>query len=197
MNLFTRLFALLILSSIALPLSASSAHAEGAGTDDFVIRAGDILQITVWKEDGLDREVLILPDGTLTFPLIGTVEAQGLTPSKLQETIKEKLATLVPDASVTVAVKSPQGHTVSVMGQVAKPGDIIVGRDMTVMQALSQAGGLTPYASESGIKVLRTENGKKISLDYPYDDIADGDHLDKDFNLKPGDVIVVPTAGLF
>jgi len=174
------------------PLAANAAQAS----NDFVIRSGDVLQITVWKEDGLDHEVIVLPDGTVTFPLVGTIQAQGFTPGHLQENIKGMLSTLVPDASVNVMVKAPLGHTVSVMGQVGKPGDIVMGRRLSVMQALSQAGGLTPYASEGSIIVIRTENGEKTSIAFPYKDIAKGQNLDKDIDLKPGDVVFVPTAGL-
>jgi polysaccharide export outer membrane protein len=162
----------------------------------FTIIAGDVLQITVWKEDGMDREILVLPDGSITFPLIGTIQAQGLTLSALQALIKEKLATLIPDASVTVMVKAPLGHSVSVIGQVTKPGEIIMSHHMGVMEALSQVGGLTPYASTSHIIILRYVDGKKTSIPFPYDDVAKGYHLDKDIDLKPGDVVVVPTAGL-
>ncbi len=92
---------------------------------------------------------------------------------------------------------SPLGHTVSVLGQVSKPGELVMGRKMNVMQALSQAGGLTPYASEGNIVVLREANGVKTSIKFPYDDVASGEHFDKDVDLMPGDVVFVPTAGLF
>jgi len=164
---------------------------------DYTIRAGDVLQITVWKEDNLDREVLVLADGTISFPLIGAFSAQGLTPSQLQVAIKSKLHSLIPGASVAVLVKAPLGHTVSVIGQVNKPGEIIAGHNLTVMQALSQAAGLTPYASVGRIIVLRTVDGKETSIEVPYDDIIYGEKLDKDITLKPGDVVVVPTASLF
>ena len=123
--------------------------------------------------------------------------AAGSTPEELQANIKDKLQKLIPDASVTVAVKAALGHTVSVIGQVAKPGEILMGRGLTVMQALSQAGGLTPYASESGIRILHHDaNGKETSKRFPYSSIIEGDDLDKDIVLSPGDVVVVPTAGL-
>jgi polysaccharide export outer membrane protein len=165
-------------------------------TDDFTLIAGDVLQITVWKEDGLDREILVLPDGTITFPLIGTLQAQGLSPQMLQASIKDKLRKLIPDASVTVMVKAPLGHTVSVLGQVTKPGEIVMARHIGVMEALSQVGGLTPYANTSHIVILRYVDGKKTSIRFPYDDVAEGLHPEKDIDLKPGDVVVVPTAGL-
>ncbi len=168
-----------------------------ASDSDYTVRAGDVLQITVWREENLDREVIVLPDGTIDFPLIGSFNAQGLTPAQLQSTIKAKLHSLIPGASVAVLVKATLGHTVSVIGQVQKPGEIIMGHKLTVMQALSQAGGLTPYASEGRIIVLRTVDGKQTSIEFPYDDIVSGDNLEKNFVLNPGDVIVVPTASLF
>lgn len=168
-----------------------------ASESDYTLRAGDVLQITVWREENLDREVVVLPDGTVNFPLIGSFIAQGLTPAQLQTTIKSKLRSLIPGASVAVLVKATLGHTVSVIGQVQKPGEIIMGHRLTVMQALSQAGGLTPYASEGRIIVLRTVAGKETAIEFPYDDIVSGDNLDKNFTLNPGDVVVVPTASLF
>ena len=184
----------LLVSSFLLTINSSSYAQENA---DFTIRPGDVLQVTVWKEEGMDRELVVLPDGSLNFPLIGTVVVQDLTTIAAQNLIKDKLKKSIPDASVTVMVKAPLGHTVNVMGQVAKPGEIVMGRRMNVMQALSQAGGLTPYASEGSIVVLRNVNGEKKSIEYPYNDISRGRDLDKDVDLVPGDVIFVPTAGLF
>lgn len=174
-----------------------SVGASAQDASEFTIRPGDVLQVTVWKEEGMDRELIVLPDGTINFPLIGTIVVKDLTTVAAQNTIKEKLKQSIPDASVTVMVKAPLGHTVNIMGQVAKPGEIVMGRRMNVMQALSQAGGLTPYASEGSIVVLRDVNGEKKSIEYPYNDISRGRNLDKDVDLMPGDVIFVPTAGLF
>jgi len=168
-----------------------------AANDPFTVLPGDVLQISVWKEEGLDREVIVLPDGSITFPLVGNISVQGDTPVAVQDKVKSKLGKLIPDASVSVSVKAALGHTVSVVGQVAKPGELVINHNLTGMQALSQAGGLTPYASESHIIVLRHEDGKETSIDFPYDDISGGDDLDKDIVLNPGDVMVVPTASLF
>lgn len=189
MRFFSKLFLGLVLALCAL----SAAHAQDAG---FRIRPGDILQITVWKEEGLDRETLVLPDGSITFPLIGTLQAYGLSIPTLQAQITNKLKSFIPDANVTVTVKSPMGHTISVLGQVAKPGELMIGRRISVMQALSQSGGLTPFASEGSIIIIRRVDGKKTSIPFPYDDIAKGRNLDKDIDLMPGDVVFVPTAGL-
>ncbi|MDE1900880.1 MAG: polysaccharide biosynthesis/export family protein [Alphaproteobacteria bacterium] len=189
-------FCLPAFSPLVSPALAADAP-EAASPSSYIILPGDVLQITVWKEDGLDRETLVLPDGSITFPLIGTIQAQGKSLADLRALIKKKLAQLIPDASVTVAVKAALGHTVNVIGQVTKPGEFVMGQHMTVMQALSQAGGLTPYASESGIIILRRSPGQpETSIPFPYDDVADGDDLDKDITLEPGDVVVVPTASL-
>ncbi|HEU0118091.1 MAG TPA: polysaccharide biosynthesis/export family protein, partial [Alphaproteobacteria bacterium] len=184
-----------LLFLVAVLFSISPAHAQDS---NYTINPGDVLQITVWKEESLDREVVVLPDGSVDFPLIGTINVKGKTPAEVQATVKEKLHSYIPDASVSVVVKADLGHTVSVIGQVQKPGELVMGHHLTVMQALSQAGGLTPYAAESHIKILRhTPSGGETSIPFPYDDVVDGDNLDKDIQLKPGDVIVVPTAGLF
>ena len=176
----------------------SLAPAAGITTDaNYTLRAGDNLHISVWKEDEMDRIVLILPDGTIDFPLIGSVKAAGLTPAALKDTITEKLLPFIPAATVSVVVKDTAGNTVSVIGQVAHPGDIVMAHELSVMQALSQAGGPTPYADESDIKILRKVDGRQVSLSFDYSMIARGKHLDENINLQPGDVVVVPTASLF
>lgn len=185
----------LVMTAMTL-LFAYTGAAQAADTD-YTINPGDVLQVTVWKEDGLDREVLILPDGSMTFPLIGTLMVRGQTPAQVQAAVKEQLKPYIPDASVSVSVKAALGNAVNVIGQVTKPGELIVGRRITVMQALSMAGGLTPYASASNIIVLRHADGKEVSIPFPYDDVIRGRSLDKDIVLMPGDVIVVPAAGLF
>lgn len=170
---------------------------KSAVSSNYKIRPGDVLQITVWREENMDREVLVLPDGDISFPLIGTFNVQGMTPGQVQSSIKNKLKTLIPEASVTVLVKATLGNSVSVIGQVAKPGELIMNHSLTVMQALSQAGGLTPYADEDDIIILRRVDGKETAIDFPYDDISSGHSLEKNILLFPGDVVVVPTAGLF
>ena len=172
-------------------------RAATAAETDYVLNPGDVLQVSVWKEDGLDREVLVLPDGTVDFPLIGSVAAAGMTPSQLQQKIKAGLATYIPDASVNVSVKAALGNVVSVIGQVTKPGELVLSHRTTVMQALSMAGGLTPYASKGKIIIVRHRSDKDASIPFPYDDVSRGRSLDSDIVLSPGDVIIVPDASLF
>jgi polysaccharide export outer membrane protein len=197
----TKIFSFFALFLSLITLDACAVQTEVPATPaaeaPYTIIAGDVLQITVWKEDGLDRETVVLPGGSISFPLIGSVDVQGKTIEEVQAIIKKKLHKYITDASVSVTVKADLGHTVSVIGQVAKPGEFVMGHHLTVMQALSQAGGLTPYAKDGSIIVLRREEGKEISVPVPYDDIEKGDNLDEDIILKPGDVVVVPTVSLF
>ena len=196
---FSALAASLLVSSIALAASpvADTAAADTSTATNYTLRAGDNLHVSVWKEDELDRHVLILPDGTIDFPLIGSVTASGLTPTQLKESITQKLQPFIP-AAVSVVVKDTSGNTVSVIGQVARPGDIIMNHALNVMQALSQAGGPTPYADEDSIVILRKgPDNKQVSLHFDYTAVTRGRHLDENINLQPGDVIVVPTASLF
>lgn len=178
-------------ATLLLPLAAAAVES------DYVLNPGDVLQITVWKEEGLDREVLVLPDGSISFPLAGTLQARGKTPAQLQAEIVARLQKYIPDASVAVSVKAALGNTVDVIGQVNKPGELVVGHRITVMQALSMAGGLTPYASEGSILILRTVDGKETAIPFPFDEVKRGRSLDKDIVLNPGDVVMVPSAGLF
>ncbi len=169
-----------------------------ANTDEFVVLPGDVLQITVWKEEGMDREVQVLSDGTITFPLVGTVVVENKTPSEVQLQIKELLTSVIPAASVTVSVNAPLGHKASILGQVQKPGEFVMSTNIGVMQLISQAGGLTPYADKDKITIIRrTLEGKKIIIEFPYKNISRGRDLEKDINLEPGDVVFVPDSGLF
>ena len=145
-----------MLSTLLLPTKAF------ALSEDYTILPGDVLQVSVWKELDMDREIVILPDGSFSFPLIGTINAKGKTPVELQEVILDKLKYLIPEAAVTVVVKAPLGHKVSVIGEVQTPGDILLASSTTVTQALSQAGGFTPYADTDDIIIVRKNKNGEI-----------------------------------
>jgi polysaccharide export outer membrane protein len=191
-----KLLRLLTASTLLAAVAPAAALAVDA---NYMLNPGDVLQITVWKEEGLDRETLVLPDGTVAFPLVGTLHAAGKTVGQLQDEIKDGLQKAIPDAPVTVVVKDALGNVVDVIGQVTKPGEFVAGHPLTVMQALSMAGGLTPYASERRISIVRhNRDGKDEHIEFPYyEDILDGKNLDKDFVLHPGDVVLVPASSLF
>jgi len=163
-----------------------------ASGGEYEIGPEDLLDISVWKEQDLQKEVLVRPDGWITFPLVGNIEAKGKTALQLQEEITQWLKQYIPNPVVSVSVKKISGYKIFVIGRVNKPGDYIVGRYIDVLQALSLAGGLTPFAEEGNIKIVRKENGKEIILRFNYTEVKRGRRLEQNITLQSGDVIIVP-----
>ncbi|MFK7839550.1 MAG: polysaccharide biosynthesis/export family protein [Bdellovibrionales bacterium] len=183
---------------LALLLIVFTSPRLSFASQDYVILPGDVLQVTVWKEEGLDQEIVVLPSGDFTFPLIGMVNAKGKTPTQLRNTILAKLKPFIQEPSVTVTVKAPLGHKASVIGEVNEPGDVLLSSQTSITQALSQVGGLTPYADSDDILVIRAgEDGTKEKIPFSFSQFSKGRDLDQDIALQPGDVIVVPASGLF
>jgi len=161
--------------------------------EGYKVNPGDILEINVWKEEGLHQEVLVRPDGGISFPLVGSFSTQNLTLNEIKKTITEKLSHYISDPEVTVSAKQLLGHKIHVIGQVNKPGEYIVNSYVDVMQVLSMAGGMTPYASVNNIIILRRDNkGKQHAIEFEYGDVEDGDNLQQNIMLQAGDVVVVP-----
>ena len=154
--------------------------------------AGDQLHVSVWKEPELQRDVIIRPDGRFSFPLVGDIVAKGKSVPQIQAEITKALTQYIPEAVITVTVTAPSGNKVYVIGQVQKPGEFVVNPMVDVMQALSIAGGMTPFASVNDILILRRESGKQTMLPFHYGEVEKGRNLDQNIVLRPGDVVVVP-----
>jgi polysaccharide biosynthesis/export protein len=159
---------------------------------DYVIGPDDVLQVVFWQEKDLSAEVVVRPDGKISLPLINEVQASGLAPAQLRETIMTAAKRYVTDASLTIFVKTINSRKVFVMGQVNKPGPYPLNDSMTVLQMLATAGGLMEYAKGGKITVMRNENGQTKSFKFNYNDVAEGKNLQQNIALKPGDTIVVP-----
>lgn len=168
------------------------ADESGGVVNLYRIQPGDILEISVWNEESLLRQVLVRPDGGLSYPLVGDLQAAGKSIGELQLLVTEKLQKYIPDPVVTVSTQQLSGNKVFVIGKVARPGEFVANRDMDVVQALSVAGGMTPYAAENKIKILRRKEGKLSAIPFRYGDIEKGENLDQNIILKSGDVVVVP-----
>jgi polysaccharide biosynthesis/export protein len=169
----------------------------GAGpapSGEYEIGPEDLLEISVWKEKDLQKEVLVRPDGWLSFPLVGDIEANGKNTKRIEQEIRERLRKYIPDPVVTVTVKKVAGYKVFVIGKVNKQGEYVVGRYVDVVQALSLAGGLTPFADEGGIRIIRKEkgDGSEKVFRFDYRQVKKGKGLEQNIFLKSGDVIVVP-----
>lgn len=152
----------------------------------------DALEISVWKEPELTKQLVVRPDGKVNYPLVGEIQTAGLTVKQLQDEISKRLAKFVTDANVTVILLKTQYYKIYVTGKVNKPGDFVVGRPIDVMQAISMAGGLTPFASARSIVVLRKVGGKDEVFPFNYNDVSRGESLEHNRTLLPGDVVVVP-----
>jgi polysaccharide biosynthesis/export protein len=176
-------------------LTEAQAAAAAVATLDqatYLLGPEDTLEISVWKEPDLTKQLVVRPDGKITYPLIGEVQAAGRTVKQLQEEILKRLEKYVTDAHVTVILLKAQNYKIYVTGKVNKPGDFVIGKPVNVMQAISMAGGLTPFASPGSIMVLRTMGGKEEVFGFNYKEVAKGQFLEQNRTLLPGDVVVVP-----
>ncbi len=158
----------------------------------YLLNAGDVLNISVWNEEALQKQVIVLPDGMISFPLAGELEAQGKTVSELQTALKQNLTEYLADPVVTVSVTSVSGNTIHILGKVTNPGIFVMNQPIDAIQALSLAGGLSPYAKENDIIVLRRSGEKQQVLSVRYAAIKKGQDLITNIMLKSGDVIVIP-----
>lgn len=159
----------------------------------YTVKPGDILAVSVWKEPDLQGPVLVRPDGAFSFPLAGQMDARGKTVQELQQMVTERLKKFISDPVVTVSIQEIKGNKVYVIGQVNKPGDFIVNPRVDVMQALSMAGGTTPFAALGDIMILRrTDGGQQQALPFRYTDVIRGRNLEQNITLQAGDVVVVP-----
>lgn len=160
--------------------------------ESYTLQEGDVLDVSVWGEETLKKEVRVLPDGSITFPLAGRVDVSNATTTEVEKRITEKLKTYLPDPQVTVVISSIEGNRVYVIGKVLKPGPVPLLSPLTVLQALSQAGGLDKFADGDDIKVLRTSNNVQNTISVDYDSLIDGKNLESNILLKTGDTILVP-----
>jgi polysaccharide export outer membrane protein len=194
-KLLVRMWLFVLVIGSLVPVAVASAQQRGsappvAGT--YQIGPEDVLQISVWKEETLQREVLVRPDGWISFPLVGDVRAAGRTTKELTNEIRVRLTRYIPDPVVTVTVKTIAGNKIFVIGRVNKPGEYVIGRYVDVLQALALAGGLTPFAVEKKIKIVRKQGDKEIIFPFNYAEVKKGNELKQNIILQGGDVVVVP-----
>jgi polysaccharide export outer membrane protein len=176
---------------LAVVLLVGEASSQ-APDSSYRIGPNDILNIFVWKEAELTRDVTVMPDGKITYPLIGEIMAQGQTASELKLVITDKLQNFVTAPEVTVIVKESRSQVIYAIGKLLKPGPYPLAPGMTVMQALSSAGGFAEWADTKNILIVRREAGKETQLRFNYKEFTSGERLEQNIPLKPGDTIVVP-----
>lgn len=175
------------------PAGAQDPASNSATTSDtYLMQPGDILEVSVWGEEYLERDVAIQPDGMISFPLVGVLPAAGGDVRQLQEKVAERLSQYIPDPVVTVSIKDIRGNRIYVIGQVQRPGHFVMNPTIDVMQALALAGGTTPFAALNDIRILRRSGGKLTSIRFRYGDVEKGQNLEQNIILQSGDVIIVP-----
>lgn len=187
-----RLAVLLMFASICSTAISQEGTVGPGGNSPYLIQPGDVLQISVWREEYLERDVAVQPDGKISFPLVGVMDAAGSTVEDVQNRVGERLSQFIPDPVVTVSISEIRGNRIYILGQVQNPGQFIMNPMIDVMQALALAGGTTPFAELNDIKILRRSGESQTLIEFRYADIARGRNLQQNIVLQSGDVIIVP-----
>lgn len=180
----------------AMPRGAAAAAAAAAAASPeapgYRIGPEDALEIAVWKDETLKSTALVRPDGGISFPLVGDLQVAGQTTVQVRDEIVRRLTRFVPDAEVTVSVVRVASYRIYVIGRVNKPGEFAVGRGIDVLQALSLAGGLTPFAADDEIRIVRREGGRQLTLPFDFRQLRKEGRLAQNIMLRSGDVVLVP-----
>jgi polysaccharide export outer membrane protein len=164
-----------------------------ASPTDYKIGAGDILEITIWKEPDLSRdEILVRTDGKISFPLLNDVQAAGLTPLEMKKNMEVGLKDFISNPFVTITVKSPESQKIYILGEVSNTGEYPLTKNLTVLQAFALAGGFTEWASKKEIILMRKEGNKEKIYRINYKNIIKGKDLSQNLKLKADDTIIVP-----
>jgi polysaccharide biosynthesis/export protein len=182
----------LLFAAVLLGLLAVTPAVAQQPLPDYTLLPGDEINVAVWREEDLQRDILIRPDGKFSFPLVGEILAINRTPAQVQAEIAQKLQLYIPEAVVTVTVNSIDGNRIFVIGQVSRPGAYVMNPQINVLQALSLAGGGTAFASLNNIIIVRGRGADQRTLPFRYDDVARGRNLEQNVLLEAGDVIIVP-----
>jgi polysaccharide export outer membrane protein len=178
--------------SLVLAGDAMTAGMVSQVDPGYRLGAEDVLLVSVWKDEQLTREVVVRPDGMFSFPLVGDIQAQDRTVDDIRGDLMKRLTKYIPNPNVSVAITKVISYKVYVVGRVNKPGEYLTGHYTDVLQALSLAGGLTPFAAENDIKVMRRVRGEQHAIPFRYGDVRKGRDLEQNIILQRGDVVMVP-----
>jgi polysaccharide biosynthesis/export protein len=168
-------------------------YTTASAADNFyLIGPGDVLEISVWNEPDLSKQLIVPPDGVISFPLINPIKVTNLTITALKKAVTKKLSEYIPDATVTVLLIKIDSLKAYVIGKVQRAGEYPITLETTVLQILAKAGGLTPFASDGNIKILRKKNKKIVNIPFDYGEVEKGKNLEQNIVLQAGDVVLVP-----
>jgi polysaccharide export outer membrane protein len=186
-------FAVLVGGALSHSSNALGASPMSPAVDPgYRLGAEDVMLVSVWKDEQLTREVVVRPDGMFSFPLVGDIQAEDRTVEEIRADLVKRLTKYIPNPNVSVAVMKILSYKIYVVGRVNKPGEYLIGHYTDVLQALSLAGGLTPFAAENDIKVLRRVRGQQQVFLFRYGDVRKGQDLEQNILLQRGDSVMVP-----
>ena len=188
---FGRTLVSTLLAVCGIVLFAPEAQAQAA-PGDYKLHAGDKIEVSVWKEEELQRVITIRPDGKISFPLSGEIQAAGRTADNIRAEIESRLTKYIPEPVVTVSVEETAGNRIFVIGQVTRPGMFVMNPQLSVLQALSLAGGGNPFAKLDNTIIIRGTGTAQTTLPFRYSQVTDGKSLGQNIMLESGDVVVVP-----
>ena len=158
---------------------------------DYRIGPGDVLDIAVWKNPDLTKQLVVLPDGTIHFPLIKELKVGGATVNELETMLVSNLKKYVPEPDLSISIVQVNSMMIYVIGKVNQPGRFSINTNLDVLQALSVAGGLNPFAKQKEIAIFRKDNQETTMFNFNYEEVSEGNNLEQNITLKRGDVIVV------
>jgi polysaccharide export outer membrane protein len=179
-------------TSVQSPSTSADKPADKPHDNSFVIGNDDVLAINVWKEPDISRSIPVRSDGKISLPLVGEVQAAGLTPLMLEKDIATKLKSYIAEPEVTVMVQQVNSQKFNILGQVAKPGTYVIANSPTVLDAIALAGGFRDFAKRKSIYVLRHGATGETRLPFNYKDVSQGKNMAQNIRLQPGDTIIVP-----
>ncbi len=183
-----------VVNSSAKDIAAELASLKESS--DYLLQPGDLVELQVYKEEDMDRTLRISSQGTIAFPLIGNIKIAGLNISQAENKVEERLRSYLKNPSVSILIKEYANKTLYVLGQVKKPSSIPIPpeKNMTLLEAITSAGGFTDIAAVSKVKILRMENGVQRSIEVDVSQITKDGKKQLDITLKPGDVVFVPQS---
>jgi polysaccharide export outer membrane protein len=170
----------------------SGLTARDGAPPSYQVGPEDVIGVLVWHEPDMSGDFTVRPDGKISLPLIGDLQAAGRTPEQLSNDIDQAAARYVEQPSVSVVLRQLNSRKVFITGQVKESGSFPLAAPRTVLQLIALAGGLTEYADADHITVMRTEEGQTKIFKFNYKDVAKGQHLEQNIQLLPGDTVVVP-----
>jgi polysaccharide export outer membrane protein len=183
---------ILLATVMFVAILTCSSHWSQCRAEDYLIEPPDVVEISVWGEPELKRELVVRPDGKVSFPLAGDIEVAGKTTSQVKDLVEKKIKALIPQASAAVIVTKLDSLQFYVIGKVNKPGVFNVSTNLNVLQALSLAGGMTTFAKEGDIIIVRANGKDTIQVPFNYEQVKSGKKLEQNILLQRGDVVVVP-----